>query len=227
MGFRIRALQPENTGSAIGRRACVPDRSQRLGAAGEIAGILRESLSQPMPGRSIWGMKLCVALCHFKAPDEVVAEMSSDTPAEVLLDELLDLIERGNSCRLLCEALARLAIPRTALPGALFLEMTRELGSLDRDLISWCLTDWHGGRFSLHPLVRDAVVEKAKDPGRWESDHPWRLRRAEREAWHRRLKAEYSLQNGTALRDQLESLHHRHAGREPGLCRFRCAAALR
>jgi len=185
------------------------------GEAGELAGSLRKSLSQPTPGRSIWEMKLCVALCHFKAPADVVAEMSSDASSEVLLDELLDLFERDAARQLSCEALARLAIPRTALPRALFLEMTRELASLDRDLISSYLLDWHGDRFALHPLVRDAVVEKAKDLRRRESDHPWRLRRAEREAWHRRLKAEYPLLNGSTLRDELESLHHDLLGGNP------------
>ncbi len=187
----------------------------KWGAAGEIAALLRQSLSQPMLDRSIWGVKLCVALCRFKSLDDVVAGMSFDRPADVLLDELLDLLERDTSHRLLCEALAQLAIPRTALPRVLFLEMTEELDSLDRDLISFCLVDWHGDRFALHPLVRDAVVGRTKDPRRWESDHPWRLRNAEREAWHRRLKAEYPLQIDTTLRDQLESLHHDLLGGNP------------
>jgi tetratricopeptide (TPR) repeat protein len=77
--------------------------------------------------------------------------------------------------------------------------------------------DWDSGRAALHPLVRHELLSRAKDSRRWESNHPWRLAKADRLAVHDRLKTEYRLVDTAPLRDSVESLHHELLGTSPHL----------
>ncbi|MCY2994680.1 MAG: hypothetical protein NTY19_43485 [Planctomycetota bacterium] len=181
-------------------------------AAQALADALQQSLSQPVPYRSQWEMRLCVALCRFKPIGDVAVQAASDTLAPVLLEELLDLLEQDAAQHSFCAALARLAIPRTGVRPAIFSELTSDLSPLDRSVIDECLCDWDQARVALHPLVRHEVMNRARDPRRWETNRLWRLPRHERRTVHSRLKDEYPLGNGAAFRNRLESLHHEILG---------------
>ena len=178
------------------------------GETKETADVLRRALSQPVPFRSLWEMKLCVALCRFKPIGHVATQASSDVSATALLDEFLDLLEEDRGRRSLCAALARLAIARTPVPKAVFAELTRNLPPLERSIVDECLCDWEQGRVALHPLVRCDVVNRGRDPRRGEKNLAWRLSRDERRAVHRLLKGAYPVGGQGTFRDELESLHH-------------------
>jgi hypothetical protein len=125
------------------------------GEASQGAESLRRSFSEPITGQSILGMKLGVALCHFQAPSEVIAKMKTDIPADVLLSTLLDCIEADAGHRLLREALVRLTMARTTLSETVFIEMTRDLTPLNRDIIRHCLLDWQGRQLAVSNLNRN------------------------------------------------------------------------
>lgn len=173
-----------------------------------LAKALQESLSQPVPFRSQWEMRLCVALCRFKSVGEAAARAASETSATVLLEEILDFLEQNPAYRSVCAALARLAIPRTGVRRTVLNELTSGLSPLDRSVIEECLCDWEQTRVALHPLVRQEVISRARDPRRWETSAPWRIPTDERKAVHARLRDEYPWENGAAFRNRLESLHH-------------------
>ena len=83
--------------------------------AGDLLTRLPMSLSYP----SIWQVTLLVALGRFKGPDEVARQATSDISANVLLEELLDLIERDPSDAFKT-ALIRLSLARTPLENSSF-----------------------------------------------------------------------------------------------------------
>jgi tetratricopeptide (TPR) repeat protein len=180
-------------------------------SAESIAGSLNNALTQELPERSPWEMKLCVALARFKEPRKVAEQVVNGTSVLALLEEVFDLVE-GEEYRVLREGLALLAIPRTYMREQVFNDLTRELTSLDRDLIRSCLCVQESDRIALHPLLRREMVNRARDPQRAEKNQLWRLRIAERRGTHQRLHQEYPSAKATSFRDQLEGLHHELLG---------------
>ena len=137
-------------------------------SAGSVAGLLKNELSQELPERSPWEMKLYVALARFKEAREVAEQAVNGTSVVPLLKELLDLVERDEH-KSLRAALAGLAIPRTCLRPEAFDDLTGELTSLDRDLIRCCLCVQESDRIALHSLLRREVIKRAEtrsDPRR-------------------------------------------------------------
>ena len=63
------------------------------GTLWENASWLRESLPEPVPYRSAWEMKLCVALAALLPADEVASVSMSEASAIVILEQLFDLVE--------------------------------------------------------------------------------------------------------------------------------------
>jgi len=77
------------------------------------ASWLRESLPEPVPFRSAWDMKLCVALAAILPVDEIASVFTSEASAKVILEQLFDEVEWRADCRDFCTTLAKLALART------------------------------------------------------------------------------------------------------------------
>jgi len=182
------------------------------GIFSENASSLRESLPEPVPYRSAWEMKLCVALTAILPADEVASVAMSDASAKVILELFLDEVEWNADCRDLCTILAKLALARTHLEQAVLIELLADLPQLDTALIETCLLDWRDDRAGLHPLVRDEVLSRHRLSGRDRNDKPWRMPRFSRKAVHDRLAREYAPGGDSELRNALESLHHELLG---------------
>ena len=138
------------------------------------ASRLRESLPEPVPFRSAWEMKLCVALAVLLPADEVASVSMSEASAKVILEQLFDQVEQRVEHRDFCTILAKLALARTHLEKAVLLELMADLPQPSRALIETCLLDWRDGRAVLHPLVRDEVLRRHRLSGRDRNDKPWR-----------------------------------------------------
>ncbi|MGO9465694.1 MAG: hypothetical protein ACLQIB_18145 [Isosphaeraceae bacterium] len=173
---------------------------------------LRESLPEPVPYRSAWAMKLCVALAALLPADEAASVTTSEASANVILKQLLDQVERRVGYRDFCANLAKLALARTHLEKAVLDELMLGLGGPERALIGTCLLDRLNGRATLHPLVRDEVLRRHRTSGRVQDSNPWRLRGDRRMAVHDRLAQEYADDGDSDLRNSLESLHHELLG---------------
>lgn len=182
------------------------------GEATPLVEHLRECLGEPVPYRSLGEMKLCVALARFREANWVVEQALSGTPADGLLDELLNHLEGDMALSPWRAALARLAVPRTAITGHIFDELTRELSPSDRALIRSCLCVAEKDRVALHPAVRHDVIDRARNPQRQQSNKLWRSLLHERKALHQLLSNEYMPRRGTTYRGDLESLHHELLG---------------
>jgi len=176
------------------------------------ASRLRDSLPEPVPFRSAWEMKLCVALAVLLPADEVASVSMSEASAKVILEQLFDQVEQRVEHRDFCTILAKLALDRTHLEEAVLDEFMPGLERLERALIESCLLDRRDGRAGLHPLVRDEVLNRHHLSGRDRSDKPWRMPRDIRTAVHDRLVREYAPGGDSELRNSLESLHHELLG---------------
>ncbi len=176
------------------------------------ASWLRESLPEPVPYRSAWEMKLCVALAALLPADEIASVLTSEASAKVILEQLFDEVEWRADCRDFCTTLAKLALARTHLEKAVLIELMADLPQPGRALIETCLLDWRDGRAVLHPLVRDEVLSRHRLSDRDRNDKPWRMPRGSRMAVHDRLAREYAPGGDSELRNSLESLHHELLG---------------
>jgi len=182
------------------------------GSLDQQAAILHDNLPAGIPGRSVWEMRLCVALCLLKPVEEVATVVESFGSADSLLQEFLDLVELAPEHATLCNALARLSLARTSLPRTSIERYTQELNSIQRSIVESCLMDWDGDQGTLHPLVRRETMSRARDPHRLQTNHLWRLPTQQRMAMHQLLIGEYPTDAGTPLRNALESLHHDSLG---------------
>ena len=182
------------------------------GSLADSVSQLSESLLEPLPERTAWQMKLCVALATVLPPGEVASVSISEASAKVILEQLFDLVEMRGDYRVFCTTLAKLALARTHLEKAVLNEFMADLPEPDRALIETCLLDWISDRAALHPLVRDEVLKRDFLAGREENKKPWRLPRSLRMAVHDRLAQEYEIDGVTELRHPLESLHHEMLG---------------
>jgi tetratricopeptide (TPR) repeat protein len=182
------------------------------GTLADCVSQLRGSLPEPLPDRTAWQMKLCVALATVLPPGEVASVSMSEASAKVILEQVFDLVETRVEYRDLCTTLAKLALARTHLEKAVLNEFMADLPEPERALIETCLLDWTSDRAGLHPLVRDEVLKRDSLAGREEKKKPWRLPRSRRMAVHDQLAIEYEIESDTDLRDPLERLHHEMLG---------------
>lgn len=167
---------------------------------------LKSLLAEPLPFRSVWEMKLLIALSRFKPAEEVAAIAGSQVSAEVLLRDVLDLAE-VNATEI-CRTLARLSLARTSIDRSTFDAMSLALGEFDRALIADAFFDWVDARPIMHPQVRHEIIMRIRDPRRWETNHVWKLSSSDRIPAHQRLVREYASNGNGCLRNALESLHH-------------------
>jgi len=172
-----------------------------------LARQFRQALDRPLAFYTLWQIKLLVALSRFKSPREVARQALSNNAATVLLEELFDLLERDPTAESICHSLARLALARTPVARGTFEALTQGISVEDRSLVEICLCEQVDAELSLHPLVRQNVLTRARDPRRWETSNIWRLPHQDRQAVHQTLHGVY-VNGATSLRGEHESLHH-------------------
>ncbi len=175
---------------------------------GDDAVKFRDGLTEPIPDRSVWQMKLGVALSALIDADEAVRSSISDSSESALLGLLLDHLEREQAQKDLCRALTRLALARTELQYATLREFTSTLPPKKVSVLERCLCDWDHDRASLHPVARGELLRRARGSLRRGAPQAWQLSRKDRASVHDRLAAYYAHPDGAPLRDRWESLHH-------------------
>src|SRR5205807_1638753 len=140
-----------------------------------MANDVRDRVAADLSHTSVWQMKLLVALAYFKTADEVSRQAAAEIGAPVLIEELLDLVEREPTTAAFRSALVRLALARTPVSIQAFEALTEEISDLEREVIKVCLSEAQDGRIVLHPLVRQGVIKRERDMRSWDADTPWTI----------------------------------------------------
>jgi hypothetical protein len=172
------------------------------------ANKLSEAAAWPLERRSVWEVRLCVALSVFLPVQAVISLAAKSTSAKTLADTLLDHLEKDPAHKHLREGLARLAVSRDLLDREMVRELLVGTSTVERAVVEDVLMEWRLQRGRLHPLVRQAIINRPHDHSRPASKACWSLQSQDLRKVHRRLADEYLRRSVATRLEQLEAFHH-------------------